>query len=47
MVLINKTCLLNRGYKMNWSQIILIQELVLQYLTLSKLLSFHAGEMRN
>ena len=29
MVLINKTCLLNHGYKIDWSQIILILELIL------------------
>lgn len=45
MVLINKTCLLNGGYKIDWSQIILILELVPITLTLSKSLSFCIGEM--
>lgn len=47
MVLMNKTRLLNRGYKIDWSQVILNLELVLPItLTLSKLLSFHTGKMR-
>lgn len=47
MVLINKTCLLNHGYKIDWSQIILILELILPItLILSKSFSFCTGQMK-
>lgn len=47
MALISKSCWLNHGHEIAWSQIILIAELVLPItLTLNKLLSFRTGKMR-